>query len=277
MKLQRCALMCALLCGVGVQVAAGAAGAAGADGWKEPGETEVRIERVEPEETEVRVELIEPEAAERARAEAEALSPRAVPTPLKRMAGDAVFREAYADVYRILSAENACSRFYGGPARAAMVFNQLAERLRPARLPHARTGSRMSGGEISVTHAPTGQTFRLFEQALINSEGAFYRRQVSSASNPIPNVGRFGPATREARALILLHELGHLLRGPDGAWVLKDDGRDEAESVRNTERVEDKCGAQIRALAAGGDAPRAAGTDAAARAADAARPSPDEF
>lgn len=266
MKLRRYALMCAvMLCGGGgARVAAGAE-AAKAAGLKEPGETEVRIERIEP------------EATERARAEAAALTPRAVPTPLKRLAGDPVFREAYADVYRILSAENECSRFYGGPARAAMVFNKLAEQLRSARLPDARTGSRMSGGDISVTHAPTGQTFRLFEQAVINSEGAFYRRQLSSASNPVPNVGRFGPATREARALILLHELGHLLRDADGEWVLKDDGHNEAESARNTERVEDQCGAQIRALAAEPDALRAAVTDAAGRAGGAAGPAPDEF
>jgi len=261
MKLQTCALMCAVF--YGAQVAAGAEAVRSA-GWKEPGETNVRIERVEPEPT------------GRARAEATAPRPRAVPTPLGRIAGDAVFRKAYADVYRILSVENECSRFYGGPARAALVFNKFAERLRPGPLPEARTGSRMSGGDMSVTHAPTGETYRLFEQAVLNSDGPFYQRQISSSASPIPNIGRYGPATREARALILLHELGHLLRGADGKWLLKDDGRDESLSVRNTELVEDKCGAQIKALAAERDAPRGA-NDAAARLAAETGPSPDEF
>ncbi|MCA1616208.1 MAG: hypothetical protein LC800_19320 [Acidobacteria bacterium] len=226
----------------------------------------MRSERIEPE-----------ESAERARAEAAAAKkPRAVPPPLGHVAGDDLYRKAYADVYRILSAENACSRFYGGPARAALVFNKFAERLRTGWLPEARTGSSMSGGYYNVTHAPTGQTYRLFEKAVLNNEGPFYRRHVSAGANLIPRVGGFGPATREARALILLHELGHLLRGADGEWLLKDDGHDAHLSARNTAVVEDNCGAQIRALAAQPDAPRAA-DDVAARLAAESGPPPDEL
>lgn len=263
MKLRGCALICAVF--YGAQGAAGAEGARAA-GLKEPGETGVRIERVEPEDT-----------SERVRAEAAAAKPLAVPTPLGRVAGDTFYRKAYADVYRILSAENECSRFYGGPARAALVFNKFAERLRPGRLPEARTGSRMSGGDMSVVHAPTGLTYRLFEQAVLNSEGPFYRRQVSSGVNPMPGIGKYGPATREARALILLHELGHLVRGADGAWLLKDDGHDSSLSARNTELVEDRCGAQIRGLATEPGEPRAADDAAGRLLADAAEPAPDEF
>ena len=254
--------MCAVF--YGAQGAVGAEGA-GAAGLKEPGETGVRIERVEPEDT-----------SERARAEAAAAKPLAVPTPLEGIAGDPFYRKAYADVYRILSAENECSSFYGGPARAALVFNKFAERLRPGRLSEVRTGSRMSGGDISVVHAPTGQTYRLFEQAVLNTEGPFYRRQMSSGVSPMPGIGKFGPGTREARALILLHELGHLVRGADGRWLLKDDGHDSSLSARNTDLVENRCGAQIRALATEPDGPRAA-EDAAGRLAAADGPAPDEF
>ena len=253
--------MCAVF--YGAQGAAGA-GDARAAGWKEPGETGVRIERVEPE-----------DASERVRAEAVAAKPLAVPTPLGRVAGDVFYRKAYADVYRILSVDNECSRYYGGPTRAALVFNQLAGQLRPERLPGARTGSRMSGDYTNMTHAPTGHTYRLFEKAVLNSDGPFYRRQISSADVAVPGVGRFAPATREARALILLHELGHLVRDAGGEWLLKDDGRDATLSARNTELVEDKCGAQIRALVAGGDAPLEAGVAARRPAADGY--APDEF
>lgn len=263
MKLRVCALVCAVLCGA--RVAAGAE-VAGAVGSKEPRETDVRSERIEPE-----------DSAERARAEAvTAAKLRAVPPPLGQVEGDDLYRKAYADVYGILSAENGCSRFYGGPARAALVFNKFAERLRTAWLPEVRTGSSMSGGYYSVTHAPTGQTYRLFEKAVLNNEGPFYRRHASAGANPIPRVGRFSPATREARALILLHELGHLLRGADGKWLLKDDGHDAHLSARNTAVVEDNCGAQIRALATQPDAPHPA-DDAAARLAAVSEPSPDKL
>lgn len=255
--------MCAVFCGAQGVAGAGEARAAGS---KEPGETSVRIEKVEPEET-----------SEAVRAEAVATLPRAVPTPLGQVAGEEVYRKAYADVYKILSVENECSRFYGGPARAARVFNDLARSIKPAPLPSARTAGRMSGGDVQIMHAPTGLTYRLFEKAVLNSEGPFFRRQVSSATISIPGVGKFGPATREARALILLHELGHLLRGADGRWLLPDDGRDAAQSERNTELIEDKCGAQIRALAAEPDAARASAGDAAGRLAAESGPAPDEF
>ena len=95
--------MCAVF--YGAQAAAGAEDARAA-GLKEPGETGVRIEKVEPEDT-----------SERARAEAVAAKPLAVPTPLGRVAGDVFYQKAYADVYRILSVDNECSRYYGGPMR----------------------------------------------------------------------------------------------------------------------------------------------------------------
>jgi hypothetical protein len=79
------------------------------------------------------------------------------------------------------------------------------------------------------------------------------------SSDPhVPKVGSFQPNTREARALILLHELGHLLKGASGGWLLADDGNDVRASERNTALVEKKCGTQIRSLA--GDAKMAKAT-----------------
>jgi hypothetical protein len=287
MKLRRCVLLSAAL--YGALVAAGAWGARAAAAAKEPCETNVRIERIErepvetaqpgdpvetarpagpfetarPEETAAargdepaearREEPAEARPAgptEAARPEAVSILPLAVPTPLAALRGDDVFRKAYSDVYRILSGENQCSRFYGGPARAALVFNKFAATLKSVRLDSTRTGGNMSGGYYNVTHAPTGQTYRLFERAVINTDGPFYLRQISSGAGRVTGVGRFAPATREARALILLHELGHLMRGDDGNWLLRDDGRDDALSERNTAIVEEKCGGEIRALVA---------------------------
>jgi hypothetical protein len=62
------------------------------------------------------------------------------------------------------------------------------------------------------------------------------------------DVGSFSPGSRRARALILLHELGHLIEGPDGKWLLPDDGFDGQQSNANSLRVEKTCRVQLEAL-----------------------------
>jgi hypothetical protein len=47
---------------------------------------------------------------------------------------------------------------------------------------------------------------------------------------------------------ILLHELGHLIRGRDQQWLLPNDGASEDLVKENSERVIAVCGKQIRRL-----------------------------
>ncbi|HLL74885.1 MAG TPA: hypothetical protein VK421_06435 [Pyrinomonadaceae bacterium] len=209
---------------------------------KEPSEWQARIDK-EPAER----ESAETGAVERERV-APALTPLAVPAPLALLKGDAVFRQAYEDVYSILSAENECSRLYGGAAPAAYVFNQLAGTFKSARVGGSRVAGQMGGGSINVRHEPSGLKFRLFEKAVINTGGAFYRRQNGQSEEKVPRVGSFAPDTRGARALILLHELGHVVRGEGERWVLEDDGGDPLLSERNTQLVEEHCIGQLKAL-----------------------------
>lgn len=269
MKLRSYVLAAAALCG--------AHAAADAAERKEPAETNVRIERVEKEskESPAAGPSGEAEAAERARVEAVTRLAVPVPTPLVRLQGDETFQKAYADVYRILSEDNDCSRFFGGREVAARVFNGLAARLKPARLGSVRTGSTMTGGSYDVLHAPTGHKSRLFEKSFINSDGPFYRRRIAQGA-AVPDIGSYQPATREARALILLHELGHLLRGADGGWLLEDDGGDELLSKRNTALVERNCGDELKALSAPPARPQAEEDESAQRhAAESGSQSPD--
>lgn len=49
---------------------------------------------------------------------------------------------------------------------------------------------------------------------------------------------------------MLLHELGHAVE-VDGKWLLPDDGRDEELSRRNTQKIEEVCGDQIRNMGKG--------------------------
>jgi hypothetical protein len=153
---------------------------------------------------------------------------------------------AYLDSFSILKDSNACSAFYGGPLAIA-ALNQLAQQIRPTHLDR-RIGFRMTGQTMIVTSAITHFTFRLFDKVEVNLDGPFYRGNVSSARVKVPQIGPFEPNTREARVTSILHELGHLVRRPDGQWVLPNDGDDFGQSQENTRRVLDVCGERIRAV-----------------------------
>lgn len=226
---------------------------------KEPSEWQTRIDKepAEPDSAEGGGVALDPAERERV-APAPARPPFAVPAPLARLSGDEVFRQAYADVYGILSTDNGCSRFYGGAAPAAYVFNQLAAKFKSERAGGSNLAGQMAGEVTLITHAPTGLKFRLFEKAVLNTAGAFYRRQGDKSDDRVPRIGSYAPDTREARALILLHELGHVVKGHGGGWLLEDDGKEADVSERNTDLVETHCGAQLKALGSPSQQPRPA-------------------
>jgi hypothetical protein len=105
----------------------------------------------------------------------------------------------------------------------------------------------MSGGYTFYQNHRTGVTYRLFDRAMINRDGPFAPGGRPGAAPPT-RVGRYASHTRPARALILLHELGHLVEGPGGGWLLPNDGGDYLLSERNTERVEAHCIEQLKAI-----------------------------
>ena len=155
---------------------------------------------------------------------------------------------SYMDVYRILRDENPCSRFFGGPVRSVHAFNNFARKLRRKSLALGGVAIRMSGGFVVYHDLRTGARFRLFEEAVINTRGPFF---VKAGPISLPTrmmVGRFPVPGRAARALTLLHELGHLVRGEDGEWLLPNDGGDQRLSERNTREVEGRCLEQLMAI-----------------------------
>ena len=106
----------------------------------------------------------------------------------------------------------------------------------------------MSGLTRTVKSMRTGVSYRLFDKAVINTAGPFYNMKLSVASPTVPNVGSFRPNSPEARATILLHEMGHLIQGADGHWLLPNDGNNAEQSKQNTATIEDRCGEQIKEL-----------------------------
>jgi hypothetical protein len=155
--------------------------------------------------------------------------------------------QAYQDVFQILSDQNACSSFYGGPRNATTVLNDFVPHVKAHRL-LKELSFQMTGRPIMIHNPITGLSYRLFDTATVNSDGSFYRRRLDSLRRFPADVGSFPPGTRQARALILLHELGHLMEGQDGSWLIPDDGHDGAVSNRNTLLVQRACRVQLEAL-----------------------------
>lgn len=172
--------------------------------------------------------------------------PVGAPVPSPLLSKDEKLRAAYQDALEILASNNQCSDFFGGPG-VVEIFNQLISKARKGRYPKS-VGMRLSGITVSVYDIPTKKTYRLFEELSINENGPFYRQRSSTGEPMVPWVGNFGPNTREVRVLMLLHELGHLVKGPDGQWLLVNDGNDESLSSSNTRKIEAVCRDQIKNL-----------------------------
>ena len=168
-----------------------------------------------------------------------------VPSPL--ITEDKILGSAYYDTLSILGTPNECSDFFGGPSASVDIFNRLIGKVRTSYF-QPSIGIRMSGAAVSGFNMTTKTRYRLFDKVSINRNGPFYRRRNSPWEPTVRGVGTFAPNTKEARVLMFLHELGHLLQGQRGGWLLADDGADEALSRDNTRKIEDVCGNQIRNL-----------------------------
>lgn len=160
---------------------------------------------------------------------------------------DKVFASAYFDTLSILAANNACSDFFGGPEAAADVFSRLIGKAQKNSLP-SMVAMHMTGRLVEIADKRTNSRYRLFDRVMINSNGPFYRQRVPYSFAQIPGLGTFQANTRQVRVLMFLHELGHAIKGDDGNWLLPDDGKDNELSRRNSQRIEEVCGEQIKAL-----------------------------
>lgn len=167
--------------------------------------------------------------------------------PAALLAKDDLVGLAYFNTLIILGTNNACSDFFGGPAASIDVFKQLIGKVRKDYYP-TPIGIRMSGETVNVRNAVTKTDYRLFDSVSINVNGPFYRKRVSQSDQPLPRIGAFEPNTKEVRVLMFLHELGHVIKGEDGNWLLPNDGKDETLSRQNSQKIEDVCGKQIKGL-----------------------------
>ena len=155
--------------------------------------------------------------------------------------------QAYSDVFKILSSPNSCSDFYRGPRAATTVLNDLVDHVKPE--PLLREISFQMAGNLRYIHNNSaGVVYRLFDRATVNTDGSFYQRRADPTRNVPADVGNFLPGSRRARALILLHELAHLIEGDNGAWLIPDDGYNVAQSRANSLRIQKVCRVQLETL-----------------------------
>ena len=156
--------------------------------------------------------------------------------------------KTYLDAYSILQGNNSCSYFFGGPRIATGVLNSLHPRLKASSLVESHVGIRMLGPITSVKDFQTGASYRLFKEAVVNLAGPFYGVVDYRYQGFFRKVGDYSANTREARALMLLHELGHLLSGSNGRWLLPDDGNSRSQADANTTKIMEKCREQLDSL-----------------------------
>ena len=152
---------------------------------------------------------------------------------------------AYSDVFKILSDQNTCSKFYGGPRAATLVLNSFVRRVKSQ--PLTPEVAFHMAGRLQLVHEQ-GASYRIFERVMVNTNGSFYQRREDPMRKFPSDVGNFAPGSRPARALILLHELGHLIQGEGGDWLLPDDDHNGPQSKANTLRVQRECRTQLDAL-----------------------------
>ena len=155
--------------------------------------------------------------------------------------------QAYFDVLKILSSENACSGFYRGPRTATNVLNGFVTRVESQPLVR-EVSFQMAGNPRLLRDPETGAYYRVFEQTTVNVNGSFYQRRADPMRKFPSDVGNFAPGSRAARALILLHELGHLIQGDTGNWLIPDDGHNPPQSKANTLLVQQVCRRELDGL-----------------------------
>ena len=169
------------------------------------------------------------------------------PQPVVLVKKDWSLTQAYVDVFKILSDQNTCSNFYGGSSVATTALNDFVALVKAQ--PMSREVSfQMAGPSVLIRNAVTGKSYRLFNTTLVNTNGSFYQRRMETLRRFPSDIGSFAAGSRQARALILLHELGHLIRGEDGEWLLPDDGHNGEQSKANTLRVQQACRVQLESL-----------------------------
>src|SRR6476469_4619052 len=92
---------------------------------------------------------------------------------------DREITQAYGDVFKILSDQNDCSSFYGGPRTATTVLNNFLPAVESHRLMRDVTFV-MTGRPRLLQDPASGTSYRLFEKVTVNTNSSFYLHRMDS-------------------------------------------------------------------------------------------------
>jgi len=104
-------------------------------------------------------------------------------------------------------------------------------------------------GQQTINVDSNGQTrYRTYANIVVNTTGPFF-----IAANR-RDIGDYRAYTDEARMLMILHELAHMVMGANGQYPIRDDNPDTTpgQSAANTEIVQGHCKTEIDSVAASG-------------------------
>jgi RHS repeat-associated protein len=171
-----------------------------------------------------------------------------------------LLQEAIQDVIDILSGDSECSKLFRGTV-GIDALNSINFTIQPITRPGER--SPVNNGNIGISmrvtdEIPANMQYRIPVSAIVNSIGGFFQSAYidTSSGSPVtrnvPNFGGYGSNNRAVRALMLLHEIGHLILAGVGDgkpfWLLLDDTGNTSLSEQNTETVVNACREQLDRL-----------------------------
>lgn len=144
----------------------------------------------------------------------------------------------------ILSQNNPCSQFLGGPGPATTILGVLRSSLTLGALPNPATGISMNvppavAGNLSP--AGNGVQYRTPNSATLNTNGIFFH---------VNMVGEYISNSLAGQLVQFFHEDAHLTVMPGGALRIPNDGFSRSVSMMNTGNILNACRTAINAAVA---------------------------
>lgn len=165
---------------------------------------------------------------------------------------------AVADARAILQRGGRCASFFqDGYSDINGVLNaldSLGGQLTPSTLSSSENdvGIKQWGTTSTIMYAPNGTNYRLFEHAVVNNNGPFFSAFYPGTSTVRPRIGStsaYNAGSRKAQALMILHELAHLIQmAGGGGYLIPGDGDDANQSRTNTNTIDAQCHDDIEAV-----------------------------
>jgi len=183
-------------------------------------------------------------------------APNVIATASSLPPAPGLLEEAFTSVGLILEDGGRCSKFFCGSAGERPNADELAlatirsiAKIGPYPGRSAVGIAQLPPIRISVPSMNSSYQIRIATTMLVNEKGPFFRGTDPQTLRPFPDIGGYRTGTREARIVMILHEMAHVIRAnPSGAPLLiPDDNEDDGAGVSrdNSNVIRRECGGEI--------------------------------